>query len=264
MPQLTGVDARGFVVREGDLARVQPELAAVVAGFEAAARGTFGANDLHSLYLYGSIPRGTARLGHSDLDGQILLTREPTEDDRALVRRIEADLGRAHPEVSHVGILLDSVDALTDPADRHDGGFHLRVLCTPLWGPDAGELVDPHRVDLDLVRGVQTGWRAAIMRLRDHAHEGPRANDEVKDLCRATGRRLARVAFSWVAPRWGGWTSDPDVMHRVVTALEPTWSSPMASATGLGWRGVADLDLARTLLGGWALDLEGRGSELGV
>lgn len=283
LPPVTGVDEDGLVVREGDLARVPPAFARVVAAFEDAARTAFDADPaahggaLHSLYLYGSIPRGTAQVGTSDLDGQVLLTREPTDDDRALVRRLEADLGRRHPEVSHVGILLDSFEALTHPADRHDGGFHLRVLCTPLWGPDAGELVAPHRVDLDLARGVQTGWREAIARLRERVEEvasGPRAEEQEHDqhdheqqereVCRATGRRLARVAFSWLAPRWGGWSSDPGVMREVVTALEPDWAEPMAEAVELGWGGRTDLAAAHRLLDGWARELQTRGDELGT
>ena len=162
------MDEHGHVRREGDLRLVQPEFAPLVREYAAAARVAFE-TDLHSVYLYGSIPRGTARVGVSDLDGQLLLTRDPTETDRATVRRLEEELGAAYPQVCFVGILLDSRAALTDPGERWDGGFHVRVLCTPLWGPDAGADVAPHEVGLELARGVQGDWRGALERVRQEA-----------------------------------------------------------------------------------------------
>lgn len=269
LPADRGLDQHGHVRREGDLARVQPPFAALVQEYAATARAAFGA-DLDSIYLYGSIPRGTARVGVSDLDGQLLLTREPTEADRATVRRLEESLGTAYPQVCFVAILLDSRAALVDPADRWDGGFHIRVLCTPLWGPDAGDEVAPHEVGLELARGVQGDWRGALERVRQEvrsrtgARSSSPADDAVGLLCRSAGRRLARIAFAWVMPRWGGWSSDPAVMSQVVAALEPGWATPMAAAARLGWEGEQDLALADELLDGFAEELVAYGTAIGA
>jgi predicted nucleotidyltransferase len=43
----------------------------------------FGAGRLHSAYLYGSIPRGTAIPGTSDLDLLVALNHEPAPADRS-------------------------------------------------------------------------------------------------------------------------------------------------------------------------------------
>lgn len=248
-----------IIEREGDLSRVQPEFAGLVDDFVRRCRAAFD-DDLHSLYLYGSIPRGTARPGLSDLDGQVLLRRPPTERDRQIVTELEQSLGADHPEVIFVGILLDDLAALTDPADRHDGGFHLRVLCTPVWGPDAGALVEPHEMDLALVLGVQGDWRGALEGLREQATSV--TGEEIAPFCRSTGRRLARIATAWVQPRWGRWTSDPEEMLTAVRTWEPTWLEPMRDAVALGWEGSTDLDRARALLEGWATELWARGEEL--
>lgn len=257
-----GLDAHGFIRREGDLALVQPGFAGLVADFRDSALDAFAGRGLHSLYLYGSVPRGTARPGRSDLDGQVLLDREPSEEDRELARRLGAELAGRHPEVVDAGILLDSRAALTDPADRCAGGFHLRVLCTPLWGPDAGAEVGPHRPDLALARQVQGDWRDALARLRERAGAPP--DPGAPALCRGVGRRLARIAFTWVLPRWGGWTSDPATLVRVVAAHEPGWAAPVADAVRLGWEDVQDLALARELLDDFTDELLARGDELGA
>lgn len=276
LPDDRGLDRHGYVRREGDLSLVQPAFGPLVERYAAAARAAFG-GDLDSCYLYGSVPRGTARAGVSDLDGQLLLRREPTAADRATVRHLEEQLGAAYPQVSHVGILLDSRAALVDPTDHCDGGFHLRVLCTPVWGPDAGAEVAPHTVDLALARGVQGDWRGALQRLRRHgrmlaqagadpaiARDVDTAPPDLGAFCRSAGRRLTRIAFSWVMPRWGGWSSDPAVMHQVVAALEPRWAARVAAAVRLGWEGEQDLALAQELLTDFADELTEHGSALGA
>jgi hypothetical protein len=68
-----GLDQDGFIAREGDLASVPPPFAPVVRAAKTAILAAFGPDRLHSAYLYGSIPRGTAVPGVSDLD--VLLPR---------------------------------------------------------------------------------------------------------------------------------------------------------------------------------------------
>lgn len=242
LPSDRGLDAEGFIRREGSPSRVQPDFAGLVEAYVEAVRSLFG-EELDSAYLYGSVPRGTALPGRSDLDGQVLLARPPTTEDRRALEVVEARLGATYPRVSTVEILLDARADLVDPAERHDGGFHVRVLCTPFWGPDAGDEVEPHRPDRDLARGIQGDWRAALVRLTEQATTAERGSPEEAVLCRATGRRLARVGFSWVLPRWGGWSSDPRVMAQVVGHLEPGWAAPMASAVRLGWGGGGTADV---------------------
>lgn len=257
-----GLDEHGSIRREGDASRVQEEFRPLVAELVAAVRETFDPVVLDGVYLYGSVPRGTAWAGRSDLDAQVLLRREPLDDDHDVVRRIESRLARAHPEVIGVGILLHARDRMLDPARRHDEGFHVRVLCTPVWGRDAGALVAPHLPDVALAREVQGDWRSAFDRLRRRGDVVTEA--DAPGYCRAVGRRLTRVAFTWALPRWGGWTSDPRVMAAVVARYEPTWEDAVRSAVELGWEQRVDVPLARTLLDGLADTLLERGEALGA
>ncbi len=59
-----GLDQDGLIVREGSLDRVPDVFAPVVATARARIEAAFGRWRLHSAYFYGSIPRGTAILGH--------------------------------------------------------------------------------------------------------------------------------------------------------------------------------------------------------
>ena len=83
----TGLDQDGYIAREGDLGRVPQAFVPVVGAAKAAILSAFGPDRLHSAYLYGSIPRGTAVPGVSDLDVLLALSLA-----RRRVRR------RARPE----------------------------------------------------------------------------------------------------------------------------------------------------------------------
>jgi hypothetical protein len=96
-----GWTATGTIAREGALDRVPAAFVPVVDAARAHITEKFGRTRLHSAFLYGSIPRGTATPGVSDLD----LHDEPTESDRADAEAIEAVLDRAFPQIDGVGIV---------------------------------------------------------------------------------------------------------------------------------------------------------------
>ncbi|AIJ26845.1 hypothetical protein AMETH_6753 [Amycolatopsis methanolica 239] len=76
-----GLASDGTIAREGSLDGVPAEFAPVVEALRVHVAGTF--SRLHSAYLYGSIPRGTAVPGVSDLDALLAFHDEPTDADRA-------------------------------------------------------------------------------------------------------------------------------------------------------------------------------------
>src|ERR1700722_2909173 len=77
-----GLNDDGTIAREGALDRVPAAFVPVVDAARARITATFGGPRLHSAYLYGSIPRGTAVPGVSDLDLLILFRDEPAVPDR--------------------------------------------------------------------------------------------------------------------------------------------------------------------------------------
>lgn len=125
-----GLDRDGTIAREGALDRVPAPFIPVVGAARAHIAESFGSARLHSAYLYGSIPRGTATPGVSDLDLQLALHDEPTETDRSDAKAIEATLHHAFPQIDGVGILLTSTHVLLSDVERYDAGFFIACLCT--------------------------------------------------------------------------------------------------------------------------------------
>lgn len=145
------MDAYGYFEREGSLGRVQGEFKGLVAAARARTGEAYGRR-LHSAYLYGSVPRGTARPGRSDLNLLLVLHHEPSEEDRDTAEVLARGLDEDFPEADGVGILLRDKVAVLSEAERFDLGWFLACLCTPLLGADLAEHLPRYRPDSLLAR----------------------------------------------------------------------------------------------------------------
>ncbi|MFG1953150.1 hypothetical protein [Micromonospora sp. NPDC048830] len=248
-----GLDAEGSIAREGALSRVPGAFAAVVDAARARIAESFGGDRLHSAYIYGSIPRGTAIPRASDLDLLLALHAEPTETDRADVKRIEQDLDRSFAQIDGVGILLFSARTLLSERERHDLGFFVACLCTPLLGDDLADHLPRYRPTPLLARETNGDLSLALPRWRSRAAEA-KTDSQRKALSRLVARRIVRTGFTLVMPRWGGWTSDLTEPAEVFGLYYPDRAEQMRRAAITGRAPSPDPAVLRELiddLGPW-------------
>ncbi|WP_354641260.1 nucleotidyltransferase domain-containing protein [Kitasatospora camelliae] len=242
-----GLNQDGTIAREGALDRVPPAFAAVVAAARARISATYGEDRLHSAYLYGSIPRGTARPGSSDLDLLLALHRDPTDADRADARRLEVALDDGFEEIDGVGVLLFGVPTLLSELERYDLGFFLACLCTPLIGEDLAAGLPAYRPTPLLARETNGDLALAIPRWRRRMAEET-SDDQRRSLVRGVARRLVRTGFTLVMPRWGGWTSDLGRCAEVFGRYYPDRADQLRTAAAAGRTPTADPALLRLLV----------------
>jgi uncharacterized protein len=195
-----GLDADGFLVTGADPANIGPPYDAVVADVRHAVTQALG-DELHSLYLYGSVATGQAAAPTSDLDVAAIVT-SPTGRD--LCRELSEKLGQRHRSVvREVGIsagLLAEVLADTD-AGRAERCF-LRHYCVHLSGADLREKLPRCRPDRALAREFIGDLAGTLERLRSALADPARSPEEVGV---AAARRLllaAAVLYSSVSGRW--------------------------------------------------------------
>jgi uncharacterized protein len=181
-----GLDQDGFIEREGGLERVPEAFAPVVAAAKTAILAAFGCGRLHSAYLYGSVPRGTAVPGRSDLDVLLALTAEPADADRAAASRVEGDLGARFPQISGAGILLYSTATLLSDLERYDLGWFVACLCTPLAGKDLAARLPRYRPTSLLARETNGDLGDLLPRWRGRL--GYPARAEQMKIAAAAGR----------------------------------------------------------------------------
>ncbi|MEV8093673.1 nucleotidyltransferase [Kitasatospora sp. NPDC085879] len=224
-----GLHPDGTIAREGAPDRVPAAFRPVVDTTRRRVAALFGPDRLHSAYLYGSIPRGTAVPGVSDLDLLLALHAEPTAADRADAETLGAGLDRDFPAIDGAGVLVFGTDTLLSPLERHDLGFFLACLCTPLLGEDLAARLPAYRPDPLLARETNgdlalalPGWRARLA--------AAAGGEERRRLARGVSRRLVRTGFTLVMPDWNGWTSDLALSAEVFAARYPARADQMRLA----------------------------------
>jgi uncharacterized protein len=248
-----GLDQDGFIEREGALARVPQVFAPVVDAARAAIRETFGPGRLHSAYLYGSIPRGTAVPGVSDLDLLLVLHDEPTPADQADAATLEDTLAARFPQIISAGIPLVSTAAVLSDLERHDLGWFVACLCTPLIGTDLAPQLPRYRPTSLLARETNGDVADSLPRWRDRLKEASTTADR-RALSRGVSRRLVRTGFTLVMPRWGGWTSDLGESSSVFGRYYPARREQMRIAASVARTPTADPSVLTMLiddLGPW-------------
>lgn len=248
-----GLDQDGFIEREGSLGLVPVMFAPVVAAAQWGIEDAFGPDRLHSAYLYGSIPRGTAVPGVSDLDLLLALHDEPSAADRSGAASLAAALEAQFSLIIGAGILLFSTDTLLSDLERHDLGWFVACLCTPLIGADLAFQLARYRPSSLLARETNGDLSDWIGRWTDRLAAARTAADR-RALSRGVARRLTRAGFTLVMPRCGGWTSDLDKSASVFGRYYPDRQDQMRTAAAVARVPTADLSVLKMLiedLGPW-------------
>ncbi|MEH0576911.1 MULTISPECIES: nucleotidyltransferase domain-containing protein [Streptomyces] len=236
---LRGLDSQGYIAREGSLARVPHAFGPVVAAARDRIPDVFGGR-LHSAYLYGSIPRGTARVGRSDLDLLVVLREEPTDADRADGRALDESLDEEFPQIDGGATLLVGHGCVLSELERHDLGWFVACLCTPLLGEDLAEYLPRYRPDSLLARETNGDLALVLPRWRARISSADDSEEARRPLVRFMSRHLVRTAFTLVMPRWNGWTSDLHEMAAAFGAYYPARAEQVRAAAVRGYDPTGD------------------------
>ncbi|MCX5146354.1 nucleotidyltransferase domain-containing protein [Streptomyces sp. NBC_00320] len=250
-----GLDAYGYFEREGALGRVQSAFEPVVAAARERIGEAYGQR-LHSAYLYGSVPRGTARPGRSDLDLLLALHHEAADEDRDTAEVLARGLDQDFAEIDGVGILLYGKNTLLSEQERDDLGWFLACLCTPLLGADLAEHLPRYRPDSLLARETNGDLAAVLPRWRARL-EAASTPAEYRKLSRHFSRHLVRTGFTLVMPRWGGWTSDLAESAEIFGRYYPERAAQMRAAAAVALDPADDPAVLHTYLddlGPWLAD----------
>ncbi|MFI1726940.1 nucleotidyltransferase domain-containing protein [Streptomyces sp. NPDC020489] len=234
-----GLDAQGYLEREGSLARVPHAFRPLVAAARDRLLEVFGAR-LHSAYLYGSVPRGTARVGRSDLDLLVALHAEPTDTDREAARALDMALDAEFPEIDGAGTLLYSRARLLSEPETYDLGWFVACLCTPLLGDDLAEYLPRYRPDTRLARETNGDLALLLPRWRERISGTADTETALRPLVRFMSRHLVRTGFTLVMPRWNGWTSDLTEMAEAFGSYYPERADELRAAAVRGYEPVGD------------------------
>lgn len=199
MSTLTGVDAQGFVLTLDDAA-FQPEFEPLLADVCA----SLSQSGLDGIYVYGSVARGEASPGESDLDLSLVLLEPPDAQVLAHLETLRQALEQRHPVVTKIDFDIGHRDEVLAPENANKWGFWLKHHCRCVWGEDLSlrfARLQPSRAIALALNGdfeqVLSGYLTRIERAGSASERLRLQREAARKLIRATNTLRADNTPSW-------------------------------------------------------------------
>lgn len=146
---------------------------------------------IHSIYLYGSVARGAAVAGISDLDICLLLTRQADENEQRRLAAIKSDIARKHTVVSKIDFDIGTLEEALNPENLNSWGYWLKHHCRCLYGDDLALRFPRFRPSRAVALAVNGDFSAVLEGYITKLRASESAS-ESRQLCRAAARKLIR------------------------------------------------------------------------
>ncbi|WP_248730509.1 nucleotidyltransferase domain-containing protein [Pseudomonas sp. MWU13-2517] len=197
----TGVDAEGFIFtvsRAPVQLEFQPLLEDVCNVLSQPDLGVDG------IYLYGSVARGEALPGISDLDLTLVLRESPTIAILERLERVRCDLELRHPQVTKVDFDIGSRAEVLAAENRNSWGFWLKHHCRCVWGNDLGVRFERFRPSMDVALAMNGDFEAVLTAYLRRIARADTEQERLR-LQRAASRKLIRATQILCAEEASAW-----------------------------------------------------------
>lgn len=204
----SGLDPEGFILSDVSIDKVLPGYRKVVAVSVSALIASLpGA--VHSAYVYGSVARGDAMRGKSDLDLLVVFRRKLTEQQRDTLDALQKDLSSQYKAlVREVGIAEANCTygEMMDPANKYGWGAYLKILCVCVYGEDLTQRFENFKVSPDIAVGFN-GDAAEAIRSASQRIINAKTDEEAAKAAVGIARKLIRTCYMMVMSRAQVWTT---------------------------------------------------------
>jgi uncharacterized protein len=257
-------DEAGYLLNDADRSLIAAAFWPLVDAVVAAYVRHVG-DALHSIYITGSVARGTAIAGQSDLDTFAVLGDEvdPLLILQGWMDDAEQAIGAQFAGViSHVQLDLMPPDAVADqPEDFAIGAFIIRTHSACVWGPDLAPELPDYNLNDPLVRLaianddlVQIGPDIAEA-IAELAADGSAGN--VAYWGRRIGKNMLRTGFGLTTLATPRHTRDADLCCAAFAEAYPAQAGAMRTVLAMVDAPPTDADAPLALLrgfGAWLAD----------
>jgi len=163
----------------------------------------FGEN-IHSIYMCGSIPKGTAKPYKSDADFTILC--EDSKDiDRSKLISLKEKILEVFPFVTKIDTTVCTLDDVRNKPN--EWGFWVKIICVNIYGIDFGEVVPPIVISKQFILDLNSETKDAINRVNDALIKTTNNKMQLRYI-KGYSKRLIRALYSLILLDVGVWQDD--------------------------------------------------------
>ncbi len=222
-----GVDKDGFILTKAHPSKIKKPFSKIVTEVKAHLLAK-SPDQIHSIYVYGSVATGKAKLKTSDLDILVVFKRK---QDPKPVENFSKTLSKNYKSfVREVGIAVSDTKEIA--ADKYGWGCFIKHLCVDIYGENLSKKLPKfkpsQKVALAFNGDCQKVIADALKKL-----SADLSKEEILKLCRSTMRKIVRTGFSQVMDREKSWTTDLKKSYLAFIKYHPDQKALMRQALDL-------------------------------
>ncbi|WP_216831508.1 nucleotidyltransferase domain-containing protein [Alkalihalobacterium elongatum] len=199
-----GLDANGFIVSDVSIDKIDNAYVPCIRESVERLRTLFH-QQLHSVYVYGSVARGEAVAIKSDLDLIALFVGKLSSVKLAELKNLAQELTQKYRAlVRDVGIAVAYYDYTVDPSNYYENAF-LKELCVCVYGEDLGERFGPYKLTPEIAIRFNGDIGEALARTLNRLEKA--SKEEFITYSQGFARKLIRTYYSMVMVRSQIWTT---------------------------------------------------------
>ena len=165
-------------------------------------------DNLHSVYLYGSVARKTAKPGLSNLD-VIVVTHRPYSDTKtALLNSIKWRFQKAYPFINEISFKSALVEEVASLESIFSWGFQLRHCSVCVYGEDLAQCFGDYEPSWEIAKHWNMDVEDWVAVYRNRIARAAKDEEQIKAQ-KIIAKKLLRASYSLVMYRDKNWFDDP-------------------------------------------------------
>ncbi|MGR5195585.1 nucleotidyltransferase domain-containing protein [Vibrio rotiferianus] len=193
-----GLDHQGYIINPCSQDCIQPEFSHLI---ETALQSlkTSLAGKLHSVYLYGSIAKGSAIPFLSDLDLSLVFNEPIRSEEAKYLAQLSLDLQLQFPIVSKIDFDPGHIEEIVNSREKYRWQFWLKHCCCCIWGEDLSVDFCKHKPDIRIAYELNHDLAAFVTSIENNSDltEGIKSKSIAKKILRTAYYLIAREDDSW-------------------------------------------------------------------
>lgn len=200
--QARGLDKDGFIQNLYSPKNIAPE-------FQGAVNAVIDSllselpNQIDGIYLYGSVPRGTAIVGRSDLDVSVVLATPVGQREEEVFNRLSNTIPKAYPQVSKLDVDPGFLRDVLLPQEKYHWHFWLKHCCCCVWGNDLSAGFPLYKPSNEIAQALNGDFSTFLEQMTPSFESMSDA-----DVTKVIGKKLVRAAYYFVAEKDCSWYTD--------------------------------------------------------
>jgi len=252
--RLLKTDDNGFIISESNVDKIENPWKEAVGEIKNAYLKHLG-EEVHSIYVRGTVSRGEAIEGISDIDTFAVITKKTEEVDHSWVRDARQKLEKKFDFSTGVEFDFINLKELFDSDKFFKYRFTIKTQSACIYGDDLAKKIAPFRADKQTASHFHRNLKKVLENTKKGITDNPDKED-IKKWCRWIMKRIIRAGFVLVMDKEQIFTRDLYPSYKIFSKHFPKQEPKMKKALNFAINPIDDVERLKNFLDDFGVWME--------